>query len=88
MVGCQKFLIRRGYRAEGSPCHLLPDTSTLTDRKMKRSWQMPLAKLGDGYRMMSGVEEEEESSSGEEFYDNTYTISLANLIKCPIGLLA
>jgi hypothetical protein len=61
---------------EGSPCHLLPDTSTLTDRKMKRSWQMPLAKLGDRYRMMSGVEEEEEedSSSGEEFYDNTYTI--------------
>ena len=35
---------------------------------------MPLGKLGDGYRMMSGVEEEEESSSGEEFYDNTYTI--------------
>ena len=54
--------------AEGSSHYLLPDTSTLTDMKMKRSWQMPLAKYGGGYRMMSGVEEEEdeESSSGEQ----------------------
>jgi hypothetical protein len=34
---------------EGSPHHFLPDTSTLTDRKTKRSWQMPLAKYGGGY---------------------------------------
>ena len=62
-------------RSNVSVHHLMPESSqpALTDRRRKRSWQMPLAKSGSGYRLMTGIEEEE-SSSGEEFYDLTYTI--------------